>query len=194
MPREVVRVVSPGIAYDDAGLEARENHYLAAVERDGAGPYGIATLDLSTGELSACEAADAASAVSALVRLDPREVLVAGEAQAVVSPFIRARPRAVTRSCSALLEAEADALLDAQLGAGEARASCPSAIARRAAARCVGTARASEAGRPLPVARLAFLDLGETLALDDATQAHLELTRSVDGGVRGSLLDASSTW
>src|ERR1700691_1508097 len=30
VPREVVRVVSPGIAFDDAGLETRENHYLAA--------------------------------------------------------------------------------------------------------------------------------------------------------------------
>src|SRR5579864_1875293 len=34
VPREVVRVVSPGIAYDDAGLDARSNHYLVAVERD----------------------------------------------------------------------------------------------------------------------------------------------------------------
>src|SRR5438067_2249403 len=28
VPRAVVRVVSPGIVYDDAGLEARQNHYL----------------------------------------------------------------------------------------------------------------------------------------------------------------------
>src|SRR3984957_9817405 len=46
VPREVVRVVSPGIAYDDAGLEARQNHYLVAVERDGAsGGWGVAALD-----------------------------------------------------------------------------------------------------------------------------------------------------
>src|SRR6202453_1524498 len=46
VPREVVRVVSPGIVYDDAGLSARENHYLVAVERerDGAS-WGIAALD-----------------------------------------------------------------------------------------------------------------------------------------------------
>jgi DNA mismatch repair protein MutS len=55
VPREVVRVASPGIAYDDAGIEARQNHYLVAVERAAAvGPFGIAALDLSTGELSAC--------------------------------------------------------------------------------------------------------------------------------------------
>src|ERR1700733_1063453 len=86
VPREVVRVVTPGIAYDDAGLEARQNHYLVAVEHDAlpgesgmaeAGTWGVAALDLSTGELLACEAVDAATALSELVRLDPREVLLA---------------------------------------------------------------------------------------------------------------------
>ncbi len=33
VPREVVRVVTPGIAFDDTGLDARANHYLVAVER-----------------------------------------------------------------------------------------------------------------------------------------------------------------
>jgi DNA mismatch repair ATPase MutS len=62
-------------------LEARQNHYLAAVDRgQHGGPLGIAALDLSTGELLACEAPDAASALSELVRLDPREVLVSAEA------------------------------------------------------------------------------------------------------------------
>ena len=37
VPRQVVRVVTPGIAYDDAGLDARQNHYLAAVERGAEG-------------------------------------------------------------------------------------------------------------------------------------------------------------
>src|ERR1700691_626007 len=74
VPREVVRVVSPGIAYDDAGIDARQNHYLVAVER--AATLGIAALDLSTGELRACDAPDVPSALAELVRLDPREVLV----------------------------------------------------------------------------------------------------------------------
>src|SRR5580692_380037 len=63
VPREVVRVATPGIAFDDSGIDARANHYLAAVERgdraEGGGPFGVAALDLSTGELLACEAPDA---------------------------------------------------------------------------------------------------------------------------------------
>jgi DNA mismatch repair protein MutS len=189
VPREVVRVVTPGIVYDDAGLDARRNHFLVAVERVGPGPFGIAALDVSTGELSACEAADVAGAVSELVRLDPREVLLGPGAGDLAKPLEQACPTAVLRSLSEEIDdAEAGATLNGQLGAGEAAACCPSAIARLAAARCVATARASEAGRPIPITRLTFYALGDTLILDDATQAHLELVRAVDGGERGSLL------
>ena len=198
VPREVVRVVTPAIAFDDAGIEARQNHYLAAVERDGAGgAYGIAALDLSTGELAACTAQDAASALSELVRIDPRETLLSAEAEDLGKALVQARARAVTRVArDALPIEEADALLDAQLGAGQAQASSAPSVARRAAARCLRTARACEAGRPLPVARLVPYELGDTLAIDEATQSHLELVRAVDGGERGSLLreiDATCT-
>jgi DNA mismatch repair protein MutS len=200
VPREVVRVVSPGIVYDDAGLEARQNHYLCAVERSEglSGAFGVAALDLSTGELLACEAADAAGALSELVRLDPREALVGPEASDLVKPLSAARGgSAVVRALAETLgDAEAAAVLAAQLGAHEAEAACASSPARRAAARCIATARACEAGRPVPVSRLVFYTLGETLVLDEATQAHLELVRSVDGNERGSLLgqiDATKT-
>src|ERR1019366_361950 len=189
VPREVVRIVTPGIAYDDAGLEAKQNHYLVAVEHEAVGPWGVAALDLSTGELLACEAADAATALSELVRLDPREALLGPGAEGLAGELAQARPRIVVRKAAdAVLLDAADAVLDAQLGVGEGRGSCPSAVARRAAARCVATARGCEAGRPLPVARLCFYELGESLVLDEATQGHLELVRAVDGGAHGSLL------
>ncbi len=200
VPREVVRVVSPGIVYDDAGLDARQNHYLVAVDRAGphVGPFGIAALDLSTGELLACEAPDADATLSELVRLDPREVLVGPEAREVAKPLaeLRAGAAVVREVVEPMTDAEASQVLDVQLGAGEAQASCASAPARRAAARCISVARACEAGRVVPVARLVFYALGETLVLDEATQSHLELVRSVDGAERGSLLgeiDATKT-
>src|ERR1017187_8327938 len=96
VPREVVRVVTPGIAYDDAGLDARRNHFLVAVE--GPSPFGVAALDLSTGELSACEAQDAASARSEVGRLDPREVLVGPGAEDALKSLDHASSKAVVRS------------------------------------------------------------------------------------------------
>jgi DNA mismatch repair protein MutS len=199
VPREVVRVVSPGIAYDDAGLDARQNHYVAAVEREreGIGGFAVAALDLSTGELLVCDAEDATASLSELVRLDPREVLLGPWARDVGVLLAAAPGRASSRVVDeAIAEDAADAILDAQLGEGEARASGASAVARAAAARCIATARASEVGRELPSVRLVVVSAGETLALDESTQLHLELVRAVDGGAKGSLLaeiDATKT-
>ncbi len=189
VPREVVRVVTPGIAYDDGGLDAKRNHFLVSVERFEAGPFGIAALDLSTGELTACEAADVETALSEIVRLDPREVLVGANAEGVIRPLELAHGKSVVRLVSSAIgDAEASSILDAQLGPGKAISCCTSAVAMRAAARCVATARTSEAGRPVPVGRLDFYALGDSLVLDEATQAHLELARAVDGAEQGSLL------
>ena len=61
VPRDVVRVVSPGVAFDDAGIPPKENLFLAALVKEPAkgkgapSRYGIAAFDLSTGELVACE-------------------------------------------------------------------------------------------------------------------------------------------
>jgi DNA mismatch repair protein MutS len=191
VPREVVRVVSPSIAYDDAGLTARENHYLVAIDASPEGaPFGVAALDLSTGELAACEAKDAASALGELVRLDPREVLAGPGTQAIVQELRGARPQVVVRDEEKrpLGEGAVDGVLDPVLGTGEARRACGSEVARRAAARCLAMAKECEPNRELPVARLAFYELGETLVLDDATQAHLELVRTMDGATKGALL------
>ncbi|HWL89475.1 MAG TPA: DNA mismatch repair protein MutS [Polyangiaceae bacterium] len=188
VPREVVRVVTPAIVYDDNALDARTNLYLVAVE-EAAGRFGIAALDSSTGELSACEAADRESAVGELVRLDARELLLGPGAESVGESFSTLRPRAVIRRLAAPLDdATATAALDAVLGAGEGEASGATMGARRAAARCLEVARECEAGQTPPVARLAVYGLDETLVLDDATQGHLELVRTMDGDTRGSLL------
>jgi DNA mismatch repair protein MutS len=196
VPREVVRVVTPAIVYDDSGLDAKANLFLVAIEAQD-GHYGLSALDLSTGELSACEAVDMQSALGELVRLDPRELLVGRDAQVVAKDFATLRPRAVVRQqTSELDDAAAAELLDGVLGAGETKKTTASAIARRAAARCLVAAHECEPGRKLPVSQLVSYALGETLLLDDSTQAHLELVRTMDGDSRGSVLaqiDATKT-
>src|SRR5262245_20672820 len=54
--REVVRVVSPGTLTDSTYLEAREPAFLAAIAPASPQPgFGVALLDLSTGEFTAAE-------------------------------------------------------------------------------------------------------------------------------------------
>ena len=189
VPREVVRVVTPGLVYDDAGLVARQNHFLAAVERGTVG-FGIAALDVTTGELVACEARDAAGAVSEIIRLDPREVLLAPGTDALSGRLAAARPGMTIRqeSLASLDDAGVSAVLGRVLGSREQGPPPGTAVARRAAARVVAMAEACEPGRALPIARLASYALDDTLVLDDATQAHLELVRTMAGEERASLL------
>ncbi len=76
--REVVRVVTPGTALDDGVLDAGRNNYLCAVYHDKNG-FGLAALDLSTGEFTATTAADRDALTGELARLAPSETLLTTE-------------------------------------------------------------------------------------------------------------------
>jgi DNA mismatch repair protein MutS len=184
VPREVVRVATPALAYDDAGVDPRKNLFLMGIEQED-GRVGIAVLDFSTGELSACEAENEEVALAEIARLDPREVLLRqGRLEAALRAAL---PRSVLRpEDRSFTRDDAVSLLASVLGAGKANASD---LGLRAAARCVAQAKESEPGKELPIARLAEYTLGDTLVLDDATQRHLELVRTMDGETKGSLLD-----
>jgi DNA mismatch repair protein MutS len=191
VPRSVVRVLTPGLITDGEQLDGRSNHYLCAVDRrDGEGPIGFSLLDLSTGELAAAKIEDASALVGELARVDPREVLIAAEAEALVDLARKAAPRAAVRVDEVLDAPQAGQVLIDALGAGgaeDAEAAVPSE-ALRASARVLRFARACNPGVVLPVTRIATWDPGDTLRLDEVTQAHLELVRAVDGGRTGSLL------
>ncbi len=188
VPREVVRVVTPALVFDDAGLEAGKNAFVVAIEREGE-TYGVAAYDGSTGELSCTELEDVRSALSELTRLDPRELLLGPEVAELGPRLSAMRPRLSQRlQAKTLSIKDADRLLDEQLGKGEAKGSAKSTVARIAAARVLGYAGSCEPGKKLPVARLASLATGDTLVLDASTQDHLELVRTNDGETRGSLL------
>lgn len=178
VPREVVRVVSPGIVYDDLGLSPKEHHRVVAVDTD-AGLYGVASLDMSTGEFLAAEANDVSMALLAIFRFEPRELLFSMEARPVADLFREKRPQTLSREDTEPLS-DPDLVLDAALGLKEAQRSCPSRVARRAAARVLRMAQAHEAGRSPPVSRLVEHDVSGTLLIDDATGAHLELVRPLD--------------
>lgn len=189
VPREVVRVATPALAYDDAALDARKNLFLMGIEARPGAPIGIAVLDFSTGELSACEAEGSSAALAEIVRLEPREVLLGPDAGGIGAELRTALPRATLRDeAGSLAPDEAEILLDSVLGEGQARRAGASDAALVAAARCVALAKACEPGKRLPIARLVHYPLGETLVLDDATQRHLELVRTMSGETKGSLL------
>ena len=142
VPRQVVRVLTPGLVTDGDLLEARANHYLAAVEKGDDGPeaaglapgYGLALLDLSTAELTATRLHDAAALFAELARADPREVLLGpglGDLRGTVS---LAAPRATLRDDPEVEPSEVDRVLEETLRSGT-RVSRPPRPRPRCAAR-----------------------------------------------------------
>jgi len=76
--RAIVRVITPGTVLDDGLLDAGINNYLCAMDaKDLAGPFGLASLDLSTGEFLQTEATSVEELRDELVRRSPSELLIA---------------------------------------------------------------------------------------------------------------------
>jgi DNA mismatch repair protein MutS len=74
--REVTQILSPGSILDAGQLEPKQNNFLASVAPQAAG-YGVAALDLTTGEFFAGDFSSAEALRDALGRLSPAEVVVA---------------------------------------------------------------------------------------------------------------------
>jgi DNA mismatch repair protein MutS len=75
MRREVVRIVTPGTATDEALLDPRAQNLLAAACAAG-GRFGLAWMELSSGRFSVLETARAADWQAELHRLRPSELLL----------------------------------------------------------------------------------------------------------------------
>jgi DNA mismatch repair protein MutS len=189
--REVTRVVTPGMVFDDQVLEPREASHVGAVALGGAGTVGIALLDASTGELRLGEVGDDDRAVDELRRAGVRELLLAegaepGRAEAVaraVGAPVARRPDADFQRAEERLRRHLEVTsLD---GFGVAGLPLGLAAAAAALAYLVETQRAA----PRHVDRLSRLATEDVLLLDEATRANLELERTLSGGKRkGTLL------
>lgn len=77
--REIVRIVTPGLLTEPELLQPKENNYLLALAAGEEERWGIALLDLSTGEFRATEVADLDGARAEIVAIDPAELLLADD-------------------------------------------------------------------------------------------------------------------
>ena len=75
--REVVRVITPGTVMEENMLLATENHFLTALHLEG-DSYGIAAVDLSTGECFLSELQQPlATVLNEIATFEPKELVVA---------------------------------------------------------------------------------------------------------------------
>ncbi len=195
VPRQVVRVLTPGLVTDTEQLDARANHFLAAVDgkADGEGDsdaFGFALIDLSTGELFAASVIGSASLLAEVARAEPREVLCWGSAELHKLLGLSAPNAAIRTDESAMDDAEAALVLKEALG-DEAVLDAERAHAKKAlkaAARVLRFVKHCTPGMPIPVRRVAVYDPSGMLRIDETAQLHLELVTASDGSKKGTLL------
>ncbi len=193
--RGVVRVYTPALVMDGDSLDARTNQFLAAVAPPETGPglpgtWGLAAYDFTTGELFTVDLPDGMALVGELSRLDVREVLCPGDAETVVRPWLKILARVFIRGTAAITPDSAVTVLSNALVDSEVRASLDglSVPSRCAAAMALRYAQDAQPESKVSVQRIARLDPRDHLHLDETTQQHLEIFRSVRGDKKGSLL------
>ena len=199
--REVVRVVSPGTLTDANYLEAREPAFLMAIVATAAIPgrpsdYGVALVDLTTGEFDVAEYSGLeglASLQAEIVVLRPREIVVAAgyDVKAVVPQIAQADvPVTEIEGWHFELDAARQTLLD-QLRVGSLEGF---GLEKRQAAICAGGAlvrylRDTQKADLAHVRTVRLRQIADGLLIDPTTLKHLEVVESMSGGRAGSLLD-----
>src|SRR5262245_11427150 len=194
--RDVVRLVTPGTLTEDTLLDARTNNYLLAIARArssaGGDRFGLAWIDISTSEFMVTECA-ASELAATLARINPNEAIVADALYSdnelaptlreltAVTPLTRDvfdGSTAERRLCDYFAVATMDGL------------AAMSRLEATAAAAAVTYIDRTQVGKRPPLSPPAREAAGTTMAIDPATRANLELTRTLAGERRGSLLDA----
>jgi DNA mismatch repair protein MutS len=200
--REVVRVVSPGTLLDSKYLDAREPAFLMALVAGSSSVaqnplYGVALLDLSTGEFSAAEYSgdDGMQALAdELMLLKPREIVAPksgeGKGEANLPPVAtNGLPVTPLEPWIFELESARRTLLD-QLRAGGLEGfgldRHPAAVA--AAGALVHYLRDSQKVDLAHVRSITYRQRADALLIDPTTVKHLELVEASAGGRDGSLL------
>ncbi|MCJ2088275.1 DNA mismatch repair protein MutS [Methylobacterium sp. E-005] len=193
--REVVRLVTPGTITEDRLLDPAQANLLLAIGRrktgEGAVAYGLAAVDISTGRFALSEVAGGDLA-GAIARHAPREIVLseAIHADPALARIWQESRAAIVPLAQAELEpAAAERRIREQYGVStlEGFGQFTRAEIAAAGAALLYIARTQLAARPT-LAVPTREDAGATLAIDAATRANLELTRTLSGERTGSLL------
>src|ERR1700692_809777 len=194
--RDVVRLVTPGTLTEDTLLDARANNYLLAIARArgsaGTDRIGLAWIDISTSEFIVTECATGELAAT-LARINPNEAIVTDAlyGDPDLGPLLRELPAVTPLTRDVFDSATAERrLCDYFAVATMAGLSAMSRLEATAAAAARTHIDRTQVGRRPPLSPPSREAAGTTMAIDPATRANLELTRTLSGERRGSLLDA----
>ena len=185
--RDVIRIVTPGTVVEQSMLSERRNSYILALCADGK-RAGVAFADVSTGEFFTYES-DASRLADELARIAPREIIADEGAMALadslgaqvpVSPYAQGAFR-LSSARAALLHHFHVASLDV-FGLRDLK------MAARAAGALMRYLGDTQKNALEHIATLRLYRREQYMALDRTARRNLELTESLRGERKGSLL------
>ncbi|HLW71014.1 MAG TPA: DNA mismatch repair protein MutS [Candidatus Binataceae bacterium] len=184
MPRQIVRVITPGTIGEETVLVADEKNFLLAIAC-GAQGFGFAALEVSTGEFLTARITGIAGAREELARLSPRELLAPPD-NPQIAELLRGLRYPLTRlEAAAFDSSSARFALAAHFGEGLGELDDVIAAAAGAA---LGYVKENFGGNLSHLRPPQAYQVAEFMLVDETTRRHLELITSSDGGRSGSLL------
>ncbi|NIO03600.1 MAG: DNA mismatch repair protein MutS [Proteobacteria bacterium] len=192
--REVVRVITPGTVVDSDYLEAKSNNYLMAISPNDS-RFGVALLDLSTGEFRAFQVEDLGSLITEAARNDPQEIILPESFQqspqfdsfkrSMGERFVNILSNAYfdRRGARRCLEEQYQSIQGTRLDEPHAEEAL---VAAGAVLRYI---RENDRSTLAHLKTIDCFQVRNYMVVDETTRRNLELTESlVEGKVRGSLL------
>jgi DNA mismatch repair protein MutS len=183
--REVVRVFTPGLAMDAINLETGENNYLMGFCAEGE-VFGLAFLDISTGELKVCQISGFEPFLNEALRNEPKEILSFKKFQE--HPFFNGFKKNFENGLINFIE---DSNFDSTFSSipsemESIRQKAP--LAKIAAEMVLYYAEVNQKTSLTHIRPITFYRVQDFMIIDEVTKRNLELTQSLfEKGKRGSL-------
>ncbi len=187
--REAVRIVTQGTLTEDNLLDARQNNYLCGISEINQ-EYGIAWLDLSTGSFTV-QSCDEQSVRAVLERIDPSEILASDALPLINTTSFAHLETRITKQPHSLFDSENAkthlenlfnvGTLDSYGNFNRAEISAAGAL--------IDYVLRTQKGKVPHIAKPQRLISDAVMEIDAATRKSLELTRTLSGERKGSLLE-----
>jgi DNA mismatch repair protein MutS len=194
--REVIEVVTPGVAFSDKVLEQKRNNYLAAIALPGAlatgmDRVGLAFVDVSTAEFRVAEM-PFSSLAEHLGALEPSELLVQRRDAETVEQVLRSSFHGLTTKTEdwVFTEDYARELLTTHFNTPSLKGFGLQeyAIGIVAAGAVMHYLQETQKSNLLHIRKISPLEVGDFIVLDPSTKRNLEITSSIAGDSDGTLV------
>ncbi len=193
--RQVVKVVTPGLVVEAESLSPKENNFLLSLLRGDGDRWGVAYLDISTGEFRVTEVDGGDAAWGEVACANPREILLPESFRESLSSVCRGdllADRTFTYVDDWVYDKDyTERLIRNHFGVASPDAlGCEGFVAGvQAAAAILHYLQETQKGKVDHIRELSAYRTQEFMVLDESTRRNLELTSTLsEGKKRGSLL------